>query len=298
MRPKTLSLLQVNSAVVLWGLTVMFPKLIAMSPYGIVAFRSVVAAIAIAIFMKLTGGSLRIQHRKDYATMGVLGVMLCVHWVTLFTALQLAEAAVVVVALNTYPALTALAEPLFFGRRPPLLDIVLAGVVFAGVCIMLPAVSLNNATTLAIALAVGSGALFALRNIFIRKYGSAYSGSTLMFYQTVITAVMLIAFIPRSAAPYTPEAIGMLLLLGAIFTALPQSLYAAGLRHLSAKTVGILSLMQVLYAGFWGYMLKDEIIDLRTAIGGSVVLACIIFEILHTAQSKPPVPLPTDEAGI
>jgi drug/metabolite transporter (DMT)-like permease len=134
---------------------------------------------------------------------------------------------------------------------------------------------------------VTSGALFATRNIIIHKYAKAYSGSTLMFYQTVITAVLLIAFVPRSAEPYTPEAVGMLVLLGAIFTALPQSLYAAGLRHLSAKTVGILSLMQVLYAGFWGYVLRGETVTLRTVIGGSIILACIAFETLRNTQARP-----------
>jgi drug/metabolite transporter (DMT)-like permease len=314
MKPKALSLIQVNGAVVLWGLTVMFPKLIDMSPYGIVAFRSVVAAASIAIFMKFTGGSLAIQRRKDYWLMGVLGVILAVHWVTLFTALQMAEAAVVVIALNTYPALTALLEPLASRKLPKLMDTVLAVIVFACVLLLLPGtgamltlgpitltlprLAFDNQTSIAIALAVTSGALFATRNIIIHKYAKAYSGSTLMFYQTVITAVLLVAFIPRSAAPYTPQAIGMLVLLGVIFTALPQSLYAAGLRHLSAKTVGILSLMQVLYAGFWGYMLKGETITTRTAIGGSIILTCIIFETLRNTQAKPPVSLPTDEMEI
>ncbi len=303
MRPKTTSLIQVNSAVVLWGLTVMFPKLIEMSPYGIVCFRSVVAAVSIAIFMKFTGGSLRIQQRKDWWLMGVLGVILAVHWVTLFAALQMADAAVVVVALNTYPAVTALLEPLASRRWPKPLDILLAMIVFASVLLLLPGsgpsvtlfnvtvtlpvLRFDNDTSIAIILAVTSGALFATRNIIIHKYAKAYSGSTLMFYQTVITAVLLIAFVPRSAEPYTPEAVGMLVLLGAIFTALPQSLYAAGLRHLSAKTVGILSLMQVLYAGFWGYVLRGETVTLRTVIGGSIILACIAFETLRNTQARP-----------
>jgi len=319
MKPKTLSLIQVNSAVFLWGLTLMFPKGIAMSPQGIVFFRALLSVMAIGIFFKATGGRLGVKRPKDYWVMGVLGLLMCVHWVTLFAALQLAEAAIVVVALNTYPALTTLAEPLAFGKRPRAMDVVLAVIVLVGVLIMLPEgsfdlipvtlggvvlklpdISLRDPTTLAIALAVGSGALFGTRNIVIRKYANHYTGGALMFWQTLVTCVCLLAFVPTSAEVYTPRAIGLLVALGVGFTALPQSLYAHGLRHLSAKTVGILSLMQVLYAAFWGYLLFAETINLRTAIGGAIILTCIILETLRSTERKssgtPDVPLAYGEA--
>ena len=287
MKPKTLSLIHVNSAVFLWGVTLQFPKVIEMSPEGIVFFRALISAVVLAIFLKATGGRLGVKRPKDYWVMGVLGVLMCVHWVTLFAALQLTEVAVAIIALNTYPALTAIAEPLAFGKRPRAMDVVLAIIVLVGVLIMLPEASLDNTATVAIALAVGSGVLFASRNIVIRKYATGYSGSTLMFWQTAITTACLIPFIPTAGEVYTPQAVGMLLALGIAFTALPQSLYAAGLRHLSAKTVGILALMQVLYGAIWGYLLFTETIDLRTAIGGAIILTCIILETLRTTNRQP-----------
>jgi len=252
-----------------------------MGPAGIVFFRALLSVVAIGIVFRATGGRLGVKRPKDDWLMSVLGVLMCIHWVTLFAALQLAEAAVVVVALNTYPALVTLAEPIAFGKRPRAMDVVLAIIVLGGVLIMLPEISFDNKATLAIALAVVSGALFGTRNIVIRKYANHYSGGALMFWQTLVTCVCLLAFIPTSAETYTPRAVGLLVALGVIFTALPQSLYAHGLRHLSAKTVGILSLMQVLYAAFWGYLLFAETIDLRTAIGGAIILACIILETLR-----------------
>ena len=204
MKPKTASLIQVNSAVFLWGLTLMFPKGIDMSPAGIVFFRAIISAVALAIFVKATGGKLGVKRPKDYWVMGVLGLIMCVHWVTLFAALQKTEVAVAIIALNTYPALTAIAEPLAFGKRPRLMDVVLAVVVLGGVLIMLPEISFDNTATVAVTLAVISGMLFASRNIIIRKVATGYSGSTLMFYQTLITTVCLIPFIPTAGELYTP----------------------------------------------------------------------------------------------
>ncbi len=316
MTHKTRSLIQVNSAVFLWGVTLMFPKGIDMSPQGIVFYRALISAIALAIFIKATGGKLRVKQPKDYWVMGVLGGLMCVHWVTLFMALQKTEVAIAIIALNTYPALTAIAEPLAHGKWPRWMDVILAVVVLVGVLIMLPEtgsdgaakfvinlgvakvslpkIDLNDSTTVAVILAVISGALFATRNIVIRKFAKGYSGSTLMFYQTLITFICLARFVPTAAEVYTPRAIGLLVALGVVFTALPQSLYAAGLGHLTAKTVGILSLMQVLYGAFWGYMFFSEKIELRTAIGGAIILAVIILETLRNAGPKtdaqPPVP--------
>jgi len=285
MKPRTISLIEVNSAVFLWGLTLMLPKAIRMGPTGMVFFRSLVSVVVLSIFLKATGGKISVKRPRGYLLMGVLGVILCVHWVTLFAALQMAKAAVVVVALNTYPALTALAEPLAYRKWPRSMDVALAGVVLAGVLIMLPEVSFSNEVTLAIVLAVISGALFAARNIIIRKHASHYGGATLMFWQTLITVVCLLPFVPTAAEVYSPRNIALLAALGAIFTALPQSLYAAGLRHLSAKTVGILSLMQVLYGAIWGYVLFGETVNLRTATGGAIILACIVFETIRDIDS-------------
>ena len=299
MKPKTFSLIQVNSAVFLWGLTLMFPKGIAMSPEGIVFFRALLSVAAIGIFFKATGGRLGVKRAKDYWLMGVLGLLMCAHWVTLFAALQLAEAAIVVVALNTYPALTTLAEPFAFGKRPRAMDVLLAVIVLVGVLVMLPEISFDNKATLAIALAVASGALFGTRNIVIRKYASHYTGGALMFWQTLVTCACLLAFVPTQAKVYTPWNIGLLVALGVVFTALPQSLYAHGLRHLSAKTVGILALMQVLYASIWGYLLFTETINLRTAIGGSIILACIILETLgNTGRKETPTNGPLHGQGV
>ena len=295
MKPRTASLIQVNSAVFLWGVTLMFPKIIDMPPEGMVFYRAIISAIALAIFVKATGGKLGVKRLKDYWVMGALGLIMCVHWVTLFHALQMTDVAVAIIALNTYPALTAIAEPIAHGKWPKRMDVVLAAVVLGGVLIMLPEINFDNNATIAVTLAVISGILFASRNIVIRKYAKGYGGSTLMFYQTLITSLCLVWFIPTTAETYTPRAIGLLLALGVVFTALPQSLYAHGLGHLSAKTVGILSLMQVLYGAFWGYMFFSERIDLRTMIGGAIILGCIILETLRNAGPKQPVPDPVPE---
>jgi drug/metabolite transporter (DMT)-like permease len=293
MRPKTLSLIQVNSAVFLWGLTTMFPKWLQLTPITLVFFRSLASAIVLVIFLKSTGSRIDIKRREDYPLMGLLGVILCVHWVTLFTALQMAKAAVVIIALNTYPALTTLVEPLFYRKRPKRIDVGLAIAVFAGVYILLPELAWNR-TTVAIGLAVLSGSLFALRNIIIRKHANHYGGSTLMLWQTLPTCILLLPLTFIFPERVSDTELGVLAMLGVVFTALPQSLYAAGLKHLTAKTVGILSLMQVFWGGMWGYFLFKEHITIRTVIGGSIILACVAFEVLRNTQAPKPLSIEHD----
>ena len=71
-------------------------------------------------------------------------------------------------------------------------------------------------------------------------------------------------------------------LLGVVFTALPQTLFSASFTHLSAKTVSILATLLPFYGAFWGYLIHKELVTVRTAVGGAMILACIIYE---TARS-------------
>ena len=195
------------------------------------------------------------------------------------------SAAVAILALHTYPVLTALVEPFVFGEKLKKIDVGLAIVVFAGVGIMVPEINLSNDITLGIVLGFVSGLFFMARNLMTRKYVQEYSSTTLMFWQFLITGVVLVPMLFISdPAPYPPQTVGLLGLLGIVFTALPQTLFAASFKNLSAKTVGILATLLPFYAAFWGYLIHEETVTGRTALGGLLILACIIFETLRNVR--------------
>jgi drug/metabolite transporter (DMT)-like permease len=81
----------------------------------------------------------------------------------------------------------------------------------------------------------------------------------------------------------------LFLLLGTVFTALNQTLYAASLRSLSAKTVSIISTLLPLYAAVTAIVFLGEIPTVETIIGGIVVIAAVMIETVRAANAAGPI---------
>lgn len=287
MKPKTLNLLQLNLAVLIWGGTAMFAKGIALPVGHIICLRSIIAAAVLLLFLRVKGFPVKVKRPRHYGVMALLGTLLGLHWLTYFMALRVSTAAVAILALHTYPVLTALIEPLVFREKFRKSDMLLALAVFAGVLIMTPEGALSNKTTQGVLLGILSGVFFAARNLMTRKYVQEYSGSALMFWQSLVTGLLLIPALFLSAdVTYPPKTIGLLALLGVVFTALPQTLFSESFKHLSAKTVGILATLLPFYGALFGYLIHNETVAPRTAMGGLVILCCIVIETAMNVSPK------------
>ncbi len=291
-KPKTINLIQLNTAVLMFGLTAMFAKGIPLSVWHIICFRSIVCAIALFLYMRALKVNIGVKKPKHYAVMAFLGILLCGHWLTYFQALKVSSAAVANFALQTHPVITALVEPVVFREKLKKIDLALAALVFIGILIMTPTMSLSDTTTLGIVLGVVSGVLWMVRSLMTRKYVQVYSGSTMMFWQALVTGLVLIPVLfAVEPAEYTPRTIGLLVLLGVVFTALPQTLIAASFKNLSARTVGVISTLLPFYAAFFAYFIHHETVTPRTAAGGLVILFAVVVETVRSVQTKPaPVP--------
>lgn len=147
MHPTHKGLWAVHSAVFLFGLTALFSKLIALPALEITLLRSLFAVVALWAVIRWQGEPVRLQVRRDYATVLLLGVLLAGHWVTYFHAMQVSSIAVGVIALYTFPVMTVFLEPLFHGDRPHWVDVISGvGVVF-GIYLLVPEFRLDAATT-------------------------------------------------------------------------------------------------------------------------------------------------------
>lgn len=284
MQPKKISLIQLNVAVLMWGGTAMFAKGIALPVAHIICLRSLIGAAALMAVLLWRRKSLKPSGGGHYVLMLTLGLLLCAHWLTYFKALKVSTAAVGILALHTYPVITAIIEPFLFSERLRKSDILLAIAVFIGMLIMTPSLSLSDTTTQGIVLGVISGLFFMARNLLTRKYVHQYSSSMLMFWQMLVTALVLAPVLFVAPAAWTPGTGGLLLLLGVVFTAVPHTLFSASFKNLSAKTVGIIATLLPFYAGFFGYLIHDETLALRTVVGGAIVLTAIAFETVRSVR--------------
>jgi drug/metabolite transporter (DMT)-like permease len=206
------------------------------------------------------------------------GLLMCVHWVTFFHAMQVSTVAIGMIALYTYPVMSVLVEPLWQGQRPHRIDVLCGLVVLAGVYLLVPDVSLQSGAALGVLWGLVSAATFTMRNIVQRNYLGAYRGDTAMFYQSLIAGLCAWPFARHASGGLSLNVWLQLALLALVFTAVPHSIFAGSLRALKAKTAGLISCMMPVYGVALAWIVLGEVPSPATVCGGMIIVAAAAFE--------------------
>ncbi len=274
-----LALLQIHMGILLLGGTALFSKLIPLSGDSITFARAVVAAIFLTILVKSSEGSVKLNNFKDLRNGIILGILMAVHWVTYFLAMQYSSVATGMIALYTYPVMVVLFEPLLHKKLPQKQDILMAFIVLIGVALLVPDLSFKSDYSIGILLGVLSAAFFAARNIMNNRVFSHYSGTKNMMVQASVVALVLLPFeIQNFNADIEPSTWGMIVLLGIVFTALPHSLIVSGLRFVQAKTMSLVSCLAPVYGMILAALILSEYPNWQTILGGALVVSAAIYE--------------------
>jgi len=293
MTPARLGLPALYLAIFLLALTGLFAKLIPLDATSIIQLRSLVAAVGLAGFIAAQKRRLRLGGVRAYAGVYGLGLLLGLHWVSFFHAMQVSSVAVGMLAMFTFPVLTILLEPLFSNRKLTAGDVCAGLLVLAGLGIMVgPGLTdLQRPVTLGVLFGVGSALLFALRNLLQKYLFAGESSDGLMFHQVVAITLLLAGFVdyPRVQA-MGKVGWGEILLLGILSTAAGHTLLNFSLKQLSAKSVALIQCLQPLVAALLAWYVVGETPGAAVLVGGGIILAVAAYESLcrpRTAQPNP-----------
>lgn len=277
---------EIHLAVLLFGLAGLFGKWMVLPATIIVLGRVCFASLSIGILLRWMGQSLRLQRTGDYFWLALLGFLLAFHWVTFFQAIQLSTVAVGLLTYSTFPVFTAFWEPWFFRERWSAKDTLLALLTFGGVALVVPQFSLDNAVTRGALWGVASGASFALLSILNRQYVRRYSSRVIAFYQDGAAFLFLLPFFWWHTPDLTGRDIGMLVLLGVVFTAVSHTLFINGLKSVNARTASIIATLEPLYGIAAAALLLGEIPGLRVVAGGTVILGVTVYATLGERRRR------------
>jgi drug/metabolite transporter (DMT)-like permease len=250
----------------LLGGTALFSKIIPLGAIDITFGRSVFACIFLFLVAKLTGEGWRLKSNRDYAIAFGLGIIMAVHWVTYFMAMQYSSVSVGIIALFTFPVITVLLEPYFEKIKLCWQDIASAIVVLIGIVLIVPDASLDNDVTLGVIIGVFSAFLYAIRNLLHRNYFSHYISDDL----------------PQ----IDMHTLWLLVALGIFFTAVPHAMVASALKHLRAKTFSLVACMQPFYAVLFAMFLINEQPNWQTIVGGLLVISAAVYETINTHREN------------
>ena len=203
------------------------------------------------------------------------------HWITYFYALRLSNVAIGMLSLFTYPAITAILEPLFLKTKILKIHLILSILVLVGIYFLVPDFDIQNDDFKAVGFGVFSALCYATRNIIMKTKINYYDGSLLMAYQLLIITVVLSpsAFFlnTSSVVDYLPATI----LLALLTTAIGHTLFLHSLKHFSTVTASIVSCIQPVYGIIIGMIFLQEYPKTTTLIGGAIIIFTVIIESLR-----------------
>ncbi|MBW2608708.1 MAG: EamA family transporter [Deltaproteobacteria bacterium] len=277
MKARRRGLFEIHIAVLFFGLAGLFGKLVLLPSTIIVLGRVFFATIFLSLVLLYLKQGIRLRQKQDYFFMALMGVILAVHWVTFFQAIQVSTVAIGLLTFSTFPVFVAFLEPLFFRERLELKDILVAFVAVIGVAFVIPGFEIRNNMTQGALWGIASGFTFALLSIMNRKYVKEYSSIIVAFYQDSIATVVLLPFLFLAAPVFRLTDILLLSILGVIFTGLAHTLFIKGLAGVKAQKASITASLEPVYGIIAAILLLGAIPTLRVVLGGVIILGAALY---------------------
>ena len=269
--------IELHIAVLLFGVSGLFGKLISASPITIVAGRTAFAAMAIFIGLALFSFKLKVTPRKSLIILPLSGFVLALHWVTFFHSIQISTVAIGLIGFATFPVFVTFFEPLLSRQKIRGIDVASALIVMSGLILVAPGFDLSDSGTVGLIWAVISGALFAILTLLNRHLVETNSFMVVAFFQHSTAALVLMPFVFLVGGLPGSSTIMLLLVLGVVCTAIPQTLFIKSLTALKAQLASIVTGLEPVYGIVLAAIILKEVPSLSTAIGAILVFGAVIL---------------------
>ena len=294
MTGKVHGLLAVHLAVLLFGLSGLFGKLISLPPLGIVLGRTFFASLALGLALSYRRRAIRIHSRTDFWVFILLGSILAIHWTTFFHAIQVSNVAVGLLSFATFPIFVTFMEPCFFGERLRLFDVWTALLVLCGLVLVIPSFDFGNRITQGAFWGTISGFTFAVLALLNRKFVRTYPSLTIAFYQNAVATLILLPFWSLRSQAFDSRNLLFLGLLGVFCTAIAHALFIRGLKDVRAQLAGVTASLEPVYGILFALILLGEKPSARTLTGGILILGTTVVAGMKSSNSKSQGPRGTE----
>lgn len=280
---KRRGLLSVHTAVFLFGVVGLFAKAMTLPATILTLGRSIFSSLSLGIYLLVRRQSIRLHTAADYRWLIGAGILLAVHWTSFMQSIQTSTVAVGTLTLATFPLIVTVLEPLLFHERSRASDFVCALVMLAGVGFIVPEFSLESDMTRGVLWGLLSAVTYALLGLANRRFTSTYPAAVVSFYEQTTAAVVLLPFLFILRPALTLPDVGLLMVMGVVFTALAHTLFISGLGAVSVRTAGIITGLESVYGVLAAWLLLGEIPGVRELVGGAIILGAVLYSTLKTA---------------
>lgn len=246
-----------------------------------IGVRAILAFLLLVLYCKWKKISFRIL-KGDRFLVFLGGLLLALHWITYFYALQWSNVAIGMLSLFTYPVITSFLEPIVLKTKFQKIHLLLGALLLLGIYFLVPDFDFKNSHSMALAIGIFSALCYALRNLLMKSKVSKYNGSMLMCYQTGVTGLILLPAMLFADFNIVLTQWKGLVALALITTAIGHTLFLNSFKHFSITTASILSSISPVYGIIIGALFLSEIPSWPTIFGGVLILASVLIESLRS----------------
>jgi drug/metabolite transporter (DMT)-like permease len=287
--PPATALFALHGAVALFGFAGLFGKWIDWHPAAIVLGRTSLAALALAAIIAWRHGAVP----RPSPTMAGNGVLLAVHWVAFFAAIQASTVAVGLLGFASFPLFVPLLERALLGvrrRRGAWLQAALVG---CGLVLLVPEFRWQSDHLRGLGWGILSGFTFAWMTVRTRGASALQRPETMALWQNAIAALCVVPLVlwqGGTGGPVGPVVLLQVAVLAVVCTALAHTLYIASLTRVTASTASVVAALEPVYGIALAWWLLREVPDARTLGGAALLVAAAIVASRREPDGAPVLP--------
>jgi len=272
--------------ILMWGFTGILGKIISLDPIPIVWYRVVIAIVSLGIALPLLTRSLKINSMREFLMLSIIGIVVAMHWVTFYMAIDLSTASLGILCLSTTTIHVAWLEPLVMGRKFSWVEMAFGVIVIYGIYFV--SEDFNAQEYKALAFGLVSALLAAIFSVFNGKMAVTMRPSKITFYEMLVGGIFLtlLLFFRGEMKPelfhLSTKDVLWLLFLGLLCTSVAFLVTVELVKRLGAFTVSLSINMEPVYTIILAIVLlgENQIVGTQFYIGSSIIVAVVIANAL------------------
>ncbi len=271
------NVLWLHIAVMLFSISGVVGQFVEIPSVLVAMGRVICSSILLFVIAKVKKESLKLESKKDYVMIMLIGAVLAVHWTTFFQSIQVSSVAIGTITFSTFPLFITFIEPIIFREKIKMRSIVNSIILLIGVLITVPEFSMENQVTVGIVWGMISSFTYAIITLANRYFAKKYIGRVVCLYEQGTAAIVLLPAAFLVPAVWRPQDIAGVLVIGFVCTAFAYSLYVSAQKGVRAQTAGIISGMETVYGIVYALIFLSEVPSGREILGGIVILGVALM---------------------
>ena len=252
----------------------------------VVFYRVALSAAAIAAVLVLIRRTdlMRLPPRPVLS----LGLLLALHWVVFFAAINETSVASAVLVTYTAPVFMAMLSPVILGERLTRVTVGALAVSLAGTALIaLSSGEGGEVTAHGVALALAAAITMAFLIVLLKRFGGDTDPVTVVFYESLVATLTLLPFGLFQSYEVTAGDAAYLAVLGVVLSGVVGIIYVAAIRSVAATTAGILAYMEPVSAAVLAALVLGEALTAGVIAGGAAIVAAGVALVLRAPQPAP-----------